>query len=200
MHTLAKVSIIVIIVAIFGVMLMMTNIKKKRWAAFAEKMNLNFSDGGILGLHTVDGTYKGYTVSLQRIHDTRPGSKRILTHMELHFPTPLTPRFRLSKEGVLQMLGKAAGGQDILVGDPDFDRRFVVKGSQENEIRALLNDEAREALTALLGMSGTLVVSEVSIQMNLSGFVTDSDQLETILNGYTHVAGILERSSAALRV
>lgn len=58
-------------------------------------------------------------------------------------------RFALKTEGVLSELGKMVFGiQDIVTGHPNFDRRYLVQGTDVASVRALFADDAVRSLIA----------------------------------------------------
>jgi hypothetical protein len=63
-------------------------------------------------------------------------------------------RIHIYKEGPLARLGKWLGGEDVQVGDPHFDDRFVVKTDDERRLRAFLDDDTRASLLRLQAMRG----------------------------------------------
>lgn len=60
----------------------------------------------------------------------------------------LSPRARMSPEGRLSTLAKAVGGNDVLVGDRDFDAAVHVRGPF-HEVLAMLDHTARSGLRNL---------------------------------------------------
>ena len=48
--------------------------------------------------------------------------------------------FEISREGLFAPVGKLFGMQDIKIGDPDFDKMFIIKSNSEDKIRLLLDD------------------------------------------------------------
>jgi hypothetical protein len=55
---------------------------------------------------------------------------------------------KLAKQGLLARMGTALGIDDIQVGDPAFDDRFVVRGAEPETIRAWLTPRVRELVLA----------------------------------------------------
>ena len=52
------------------------------------------------------------------------------------------PRFALTREGLLHRVGAALGFQDIdFDEDPEFSKRFVLKGDDEHAIREIFADD-----------------------------------------------------------
>ena len=48
--------------------------------------------------------------------------------------------FRIYREGFFSSIGKFFGMQDIKIGDPFFDKQFVIKGNNPEKIKQLLAD------------------------------------------------------------
>lgn len=51
--------------------------------------------------------------------------------------TPEGFRFTIHRKGFFSDLGKLLGMQDIEVGDPEFDEAFIIRGNDEERVRAL---------------------------------------------------------------
>ncbi len=76
-------------------------------------------------------------------------------------------------------------GQDIEVGEPEFDQSFVIKGYDPDEVRDVLSPRARAALRRLLG-SGKVVVDDRTVTVReLDG---DPDGLVAVLRELTALA------------
>ncbi len=55
--------------------------------------------------------------------------------------------FKIYKQGFIPSIGKMFGMQDIQIGDPFFDKEFIIKGNNEDKIRLLLkNSKLRELI------------------------------------------------------
>lgn len=67
-------------------------------------------------------------------------------------PVPVPDDFRLAihKEGFLDSAGKLFGMQDVVLGYPDFDERFIVKTNDQAKVKALFSD--KEVRTTLLSI------------------------------------------------
>jgi hypothetical protein len=91
--------------------------------------------------------------------------------------------------------------QDIVVGDDEFDRSFVVKGSDSQRVIELFSAAERAALIALkqIGAGGFATVYSTlrAVVVAVDGCVDDAQKLEelarharTILEGYVRVTGL----------
>ena len=79
-------------------------------------------------------TLDTYTVSM--------GGHSHITYTRIRAPylNPEGFRFTIYRESLFSGLGKLFGMQDIEVGDPEFDRAFIVKGNDESRVIHLLAD------------------------------------------------------------
>jgi len=48
-------------------------------------------------------------------------------------------RFKIFRKGLFSTIGKLFGAQDIIIGDPEFDKAFVIKGNDEAKIQHLFS-------------------------------------------------------------
>ncbi|MCA9590503.1 MAG: hypothetical protein KC657_34605 [Myxococcales bacterium] len=76
--------------------------------------------------------------------------KKLSTVLSARLPMPLGIGLRLSEQSALSFLAELFGQQDIVVGDPPFDQKFIVQG-QEAAVRAVLaSPELRRGLHSLV--------------------------------------------------
>ncbi len=84
-----------------------------------------------------------------------------MTVLLLEWPELALPTFTARPESVFQKLGHVLGGQDIDFPDhPEFSRRYVLRGENEDEIRSMMTDEVIRAFEAHTGMG----VSGISVE------------------------------------
>src|SRR5439155_325125 len=112
------------------------------WIAFAEARGLALD----AEQQALSGPYAGVPVRLAL--STEDGIAR--TRLRAFFPRPLGLGLHVSREApILHGLGKLFGMQDIELGDPAFDRAFLIKGQPPERVRQLFG--APEARARLLG-------------------------------------------------
>ncbi|WP_341907063.1 hypothetical protein [Fluviicola taffensis] len=66
---------------------------------------------------------------------------RDYTRVRLEFRSPDNLQFRLTKQYLVDVIGKVFGAQDIQIGDKSFDWRFLVKGNDEFKVQTLFSNE-----------------------------------------------------------
>lgn len=96
------------------------------------------------------------------------------TQMRAPFVNNYNLRFSVSRAGFFSTIGKVSRMQDIKIGDPTFDRDFLIKGNDENKIRRLLADERLKTL--IKAQPGSFEISEDK-RLFSDGFPIGVDQL-----------------------
>jgi hypothetical protein len=92
--------------------------------------------------------------------------------VSLHSPDLVCPDFTIRPEGFLARIGSALGFQDIDFDDhPEFSNKFVLQGSNEQQLREYFNQETLDFFTArpdicVEAQSGTLFYYRVNKRIN----------------------------------
>lgn len=127
------------------------------WQQFAMETGLNLS--GAYPMTSFHGAAHGVTVSLAHtVWRGRKGRRHYNHVVSVQLPA-MTGDLSVVNEGFLAMLGKAFGGEDIQIGDPDFDSAFRVRCSDPSLARYVLGQAERQAL-----MIGRQAISDIYVQ------------------------------------
>lgn len=92
--------------------------------------------------------------------------------------------FRIYKEGFFSKLGKTLGGQDIEMGDPDFDKKFIVKGDATH-LQSFLSADLRAELSSLVQskhFDGTIELKDKKLVYTMRGFLMAKKQTTRLEN------------------
>lgn len=91
-------------------------------------------------LHSPDGKVSVFDVEFtEGEFIAKEVVKTTLMHIRLEDPLPV---FTLDKEGLLQMLYSLAGFKDVnIAGHPEFNKRFYLRGGDEEAIQNLFSDQ-----------------------------------------------------------
>ncbi len=73
-------------------------------------------------------------------YNTGKNNQITYTRMRAPFLNKDELYFQIYKQGFISSIGKMFGMQDIQIGDPYFDKEFIIKGNNENKIQLLLKD------------------------------------------------------------
>ncbi len=102
-------------------------------------------------------------------------------------------RFEIYKKGFIRLIEKLFGAQDIEIGIPDFDKKFIIKSNNGFKIKRLLqNSEIRSILNSLKevnfetsnkqGIWGKqLPEKELELSFYTERMIKNTDELKTLL-------------------
>lgn len=109
------------------------------WRELAALIGGEFTDGGWFGQDKVELRWKSWLITLDKYVVSTGKSSTVYTRIRAPYVNRDGFRFKVYREGYFTGLGKAMGlTQDIEIGDPGFDREFVVQGNDPAKVRAML--------------------------------------------------------------
>ena len=111
--------------------------KNRIWSRIAEKLGGNLEKSSIFKNTELTVPYKDWTIHMVAIR-TAEDTKRELTRIFAPFSGKSDLKFKIYQENPLHAIGKFFKMQDIEIHDPDFDKRFMIKGNDESMIRIFL--------------------------------------------------------------
>ena len=101
----------------------------------------------------------------------RHGSKNSPPRTRIMFDWSRDTWMRIAPEGIFAGLSKIFGAQDIQVGDPGFDSRFLIQGDPPEFVRSFLDEDVRGRIYELSELgAGFFEGSGVSLDLNPTGF------------------------------
>ena len=113
------------------------------WRQLASEIDADYIDGGAWRGDKVQASHAGWLITLEehgKYHHTR---------LRAPFLNPGGFRFTVYRRGVFSELGKYLGMQDVEVGHPDFDRDFIIQGTDAAKLRQIFgNARIRELIAA----------------------------------------------------
>lgn len=118
--------------------------KDEIWSQIAKDIDGEFIEGGFWGEDLLLYKHGEWQILLDSFTIiTSAGTTPIpitYTRMRAPFINKDGLYFKIYREGFFSTVGKLFGMQDILTGDPFFDKEFIIKGNNPEKIRLLLND------------------------------------------------------------
>jgi hypothetical protein len=121
--------------------------QKDIWRQLSAETQASFVEGGFLKGDKVQATHGQWTVTLDKYVVSTGKATVVFTRMRAPYVNPDGFRFRVYRHGMFSGLGKMLGMQDVEVGQPDFDRDFIIKGTDEGKLRQLFaNPKIRELI------------------------------------------------------
>lgn len=131
------------------------------------------------------------------------------TRFRAAFENPEGFRFKVVPQGLLEAVGKLLGLQDVEMGDPIFDKIFIVKSNDEARAREVLDDavlrqflgEEPEAFVGLVE-AGSARKAEYpegvdEVIMEIPGKVVDGERLKRLYMTFARtLSGLCEAGAA----
>ncbi len=116
--------------------------REEIWRQLAREIDANYVEGDFWKQGKVQASHAGWLITLEK-HGKHPA------RMRAPFLNPGGFRFTVYRKGIFTEMGKYLGMQDVEVGDQDFDRDFVIKGTDAAKLRQVFgNARIRELIAA----------------------------------------------------
>lgn len=124
--------------------------KEEVWNKLAEQVGGQVLDGGFWRDNIFRVEVGPWVVTLDSYTIRTKHSTLHFTRLRAPYVNPEGFRFRITREGFFNRIGKAVFGmQDIVVGDPAFDEAFIIKGNDPAKVKTLFaNPRIRTILLA----------------------------------------------------
>jgi hypothetical protein len=109
--------------------------QKEIWRQLADEIHADYIKGNKVEAHCGQ-----WTVTLDIYTVSHGKSATTYTRLRAPYVNKDGFRFTIYRKGPFTRLGKLLGMQDVEVGFPEFDKAFVIKGNNEEKLRALFAD------------------------------------------------------------
>ena len=116
--------------------------RREIWRRLSEELGGRYVEGGFCRNERVDVAHGEWTLTLDTFAVSTGKVIIVYTRMRAPYVNPEGFRFSIYRSGAFSELGKFFGMQDVEVGDPAFDRDFIIKGTDEGRLRSLLSSAA----------------------------------------------------------
>src|SRR5262245_2939038 len=117
--------------------------REEIWRQLASELGANYVDGSFWERGKIQASHADWLITLSE------EGKYHHTHIRAPFFNPGGFRFTVYRKGIFTDLGKYLGMQDVEVGHQDFDRDFVIKGTDDTKLRQIFgNARIRELIAA----------------------------------------------------
>ena len=145
------------------------------WRQLCTEIGAAYTPGGFWKGDKVQATHEEWTITLDTYAVSTGKTTMVFTRLRAPYVNPDHFRFTIYRRGLFSEIAKWLGMQDIEVGHEDFDRDFIIKGTQETKLRALFdNPRLRELIAAQPQIHLTVKDDEGFFG---PGFPSDTDEL-----------------------
>jgi hypothetical protein len=123
--------------------------RKEIWRQLCNETGAEYAEGGFWKGDKVHATHGQWIITLDTYAVSTGKSTVVYTRLRAPYVNPDGFRFTIYRHAFFSDIGKWFGMQDVLVGHAEFDRDFVIKGTNEEKLRGLFGDpRLRELVTA----------------------------------------------------
>ncbi|MDP6154952.1 MAG: DUF3137 domain-containing protein [Candidatus Thermoplasmatota archaeon] len=185
------------------------------WGKLSSEMGGEFIDGGFWKGDKVIARVKDWIVTMDTYTVSTGKSSTTYTRIRAPYVNKDNFRFTIYRENVFGKIGKLFGMQDIQVGYPEFDKRYIIKGNIDYKVQMLFaNPRIRELILfqpnihfqikdddGWFGTSFPEGVDELYFQV--VGVIKDIERLRSLfllfsetLNHLCHLGSAYENSSS----
>ena len=158
--------------------------KEEIWRQLCTELGAEYVQGGAWKRDKVQATHDEWTITLDTYVVSTGKTVMHFTRLRAPYVNPDHFRFTIYRRGLFSEIAKWLGMQDIVVGHEDFDRDFIIKGTDEGKLRALFdNPKLRELMAAQPEIHLTVKDNDGYLGAD---FPADTDEL------YFHVHGTIK--------
>ena len=118
------------------------------WQQLSNEIGAHFVDGGFWKGDKVEVAHGPWTITLDKYVVSNGKSSVTYTRMRALYVNPDGFRFTVYRKGLFSDMGKWFGMQDLVIGDEEFDRDFILKSNSEVKLRQLLSQPRIRELIA----------------------------------------------------
>jgi hypothetical protein len=182
------------------------------WQQLCNEIGARYVDGGFWKGDKVEAHVGEWAVTLDTYSVSTGNTHVTYTRIRAPYVNMDGFRFTIYRKSVFSGIGKLLGMQDIEIGDPEFDREFIIKTNNEVKAIALFsNEKIRRLIQAQpsihleikgdngwFGRSFPEGVDELYFQV--AGIIKDIERLKSlyelfaeVLNHLCHIGSAYER-------
>ena len=122
--------------------------KEEIWKQLCAATGADYVEGGFWKGDKVQVKHGEWTITLDTYAVSNGKTTMHFTRLRAPYVNPGSFRFTIYRRGFFTEIAKLLGMQDIVVGHEEFDRDFVIKGTDEAKLRELFNHPRLRELIA----------------------------------------------------
>lgn len=142
---------------------------QEKWREAAAQLGLGYYPGGLGTLGKIHGIKGGHRVEVSTYSRSHNNNTSTYTKYIIRYASPILTDFKIVRQNKLHKVGVFLGLQDVEVGDPAFDDRALVRGTNPQRIIEFLTPDRRKAIQRLLDSYIDVEITQHHIELNKSG-------------------------------
>ena len=127
--------------------------------------------------YKLEAKLDGFRVKLEYY---RRAGRHSPTYTRARVPTPFDFELWIQRQGIVQTVVKLVGGQDLELGDPEYDEVFVIKSNAHERVRRLFTPEL--ARLHLATPEAAIYVDKDGVAVDVEGLVIDHERCLDLLD------------------
>lgn len=183
--------------------------RKTAWKRLAEEIGGEYEEGGLVKVYQVHLRYRQWDIGMDTVSERRGQAQHSYTRIVAGFVMKADFNFGISRQTRMSPFFQVIGAQDILIGIPEFDDAFIVKGEEERMVRTLLRDERLRGFIQSMGeaifyVSGRGGIGRKAYREGIhevvyfhKGIVTDVDYLKRMFMMMAYTLDLLVENGIA---
>lgn len=186
------------------------------WKQFANEIGGKYNTGQGYCEDSVEVNYQKWQITFDAYMISSTVGKstvmRDYTRVRARFKTQDNFKLTIYRKGLLSTIGKLFGAQDIIIGVPDFDNAYIIKGTDDFKVATIFsNRKIRELVDSLEkvhleitddeGSFGDLLpYGTLELYYNVENIITDGVQLRSLFLLFCELLNELSKLSSATAV
>lgn len=123
--------------------------KEEVWRQLSAEIGADYTAGSWMKRGKVQVQHSQWTITLDTFTVSTGKMVMVFTRLRAPYINPDGFRFTIYRRGFFSDIGKFFGMQDIRIGHDEFDRDFIIKGTDEGRLRSLFsNSKIRDFIAA----------------------------------------------------
>jgi len=183
--------------------------KQEIWRQVCAEIGADYVQGGFWKGDKVQATHAEWTITLDTFAVSTGKVTIVYTRLRAPYVNPDHFRFTIYRRGLFSDIAKWLGMQDIAVGHSDFDRDFIIKGTDEQKLQALFDNPRLRELIAVQpqihftvkdneGLFGaSFPVDTDELCFTVTGVIKDVDRLKQLFDLFAETLDQLCRLGSA---
>ncbi len=165
------------------------------WRNLGITTGLTLKPGGVFSQPELSGIYRRRPVRLYLYNAGTEGQRITYTALSLTVKNPANSRLEITpSSSVGNFFGKMLKAQDVEIGNPAFDARFVVRSEPADFASTLLGEPGIQAKILEIPDSFRIELSGTSLKYSKRGLEEDAELLVRLFNTLSDVADRLDNS------
>lgn len=151
--------------------------------------------------YTAQFDVHNYRVTLDiDIHPDRgDDNEKPFTSFSVHLPDTTDVRFSIQEQGFKHEIRKLFGMQDVIIGNPVFDKKYLIQSNEPAKVKEILSHagvgaELLKHPVIFFGIRERKIAAakDVVFVLDLDGGITEADKLKDVFQSFAIVLNHLE--------